>query len=147
MRDDRSSFIRNAKESSTELDALAANVRGDGNETKEWGTDSRAREGAQSPEEQYGRFRPMSQASSLRPFTEQSNSSLNSMPHSMSSDLVRSISRDYPQGVALRGPAPVRGPRDYEGYSNAYGLRSESPVPRPPGSSGTDLWKRGVGFD
>ena len=45
---DRVSFV-NAKESSTELDALAANVRGDGKETMEWGTDSRGREGAQSP--------------------------------------------------------------------------------------------------
>ena len=148
MRDDRSSFIRNAKESSTELDALAANVRGHGKETKEWGIDGRAREGAQSPEEQYGRFRPMSQAS-LRPFTEQSNSSFNSMPHSMSSDL-HGRSRDYAQGGALRGPAPLRGPRDHDGYNNAYGMRSESPAPRPPGSSGTsgtDMWKRGVGFD
>jgi len=147
MRDDRSSFIRNAKESSTELDALAANVKGDGKETREWGTENRTRDGAQSPEEQYGRFRPMSQAS-LRPFTEQSNSSLNSMPHSTSSDLY-GRSREYPQGGPSRGPAPVRGPRDYEGY-NPYGMRSESPAPRPPGSSGTgrtDMWKRGVGFD
>src|SRR5208282_3674239 len=119
-----------AKESSTELDALAANVRGDGKETKEWGADSRPREGAQSPEEQYGRFRPMSQAS-LRPFTEQSNSSFNSVPHSMTSDLY-GRSRDYPQAGASRGPAPVRGPRDFEAYNSAYGPRSESPVPRPP---------------
>src|SRR5205085_9720588 len=49
MRDDRSSFIRNAKESSTELDALAANLKGDGKE-KDWAADGRPREGAQSPE-------------------------------------------------------------------------------------------------
>jgi uncharacterized membrane protein len=152
MRDDRSSFIRQGKESSTELDALAANVRGDGKETMELGTESHAREGALSPEEQYGRFRPMSQ-SSLRPFTGQSNSSFNSAPHSVSSDLF-GRPREYPQGGGvLRGPAPVRGPRDYEGYKDAYGMRSESPAPRPPGTSGTggtggtDMWKRGVGFD
>ncbi len=42
MRDDRSSFIRNAKESSTELDALAANLKGDGKE-KDWAADGRPR--------------------------------------------------------------------------------------------------------
>jgi uncharacterized membrane protein len=145
MRDDRSSFIRNAKESSTELDALAANVRGDGKETIGWGSD-RAREGAQSPEEQYGRFRPMSQHS-LRPFMEQSNSSFSSVPHSTNSDAFSR--RDYSQDGS-RGATPIRGPRGYEGYNNAYGMKSESPVSRPPGSSGiggADMWKRGVGFD
>lgn len=153
MRDDRSSFIRNGKESSTELDALAASVRGDGNETKEWGANDRSREeGAQTPEEQYGRFRPMSQHS-MRPFTTESNTSHNSAPQSTSNDAAFAPPygrppREYsPSG--LRGPAPVRGPRDYEGYSSNYGSRSESPVPRPPGSRGGagDLWKRGVGYE
>jgi uncharacterized membrane protein len=125
MRDDRSSFIRHAKEPSTELDALAANVKGDGRESRDWGLDGSGREGAQSPEEQYGRFRPMSQ-SSLRPFMQQPNPSSASMPHSVSSD------------------APFARP---QGYSSG-GVRG--PAPRVPGSSGTgasDMWKRGVGFD
>ena len=146
MRDDRSSFIRNAKESSTELDALAANVKGDGKDLKEWGNDGRVREGAVSPDEQYGRFRPMSQAS-LRPYTQESNASFNSMqpPHNNSQDpFVRP--RDY-SSSRLAGPTPVRGPRDYDGYNHGYGMRSDSPMGRPPGSSGGDMWKRGVGFD
>lgn len=150
MRDDRSSFIRHAKESSTELDALAANVKGDGKEMREWDTESRARGGAQSPEEQYGRFRPVSQGT-MRPFLDPSNSaSLASVPQSSHSNDGFGMPpygrpKEYSQS-ALR--APVRGPRDYEGYSNAYGARAESPVPRPrtPGSSG-DIWKQGVGFD
>ena len=151
MRDDRSSFIRNAKESSTELDALAANIRGDGKENKEWAAAENRGTGAQSPEEQYGRFRPMSQHS-LRPFTNQSNSSFVSVPHSSSANSEAAFvppygrTREGSGSGPVRGPAPVRGPRDYEGYSNAYS-RSESPVPRPPGSSGGDMWKRGVGFD
>jgi Transient receptor potential (TRP) ion channel len=153
MRDDRSSFIRNAKESSTELDALAASVRGDGTEAKELEINDRSREGAQSPEEQYGRFRPMSQHS-MRPFTADSNATFNSAPPSTSHDAAFSPPygrpREQSQG-GFRGPAPVRGPRDYEGYSsNYYGPRSESPVPRPPGSrggAGVDLWKRGVGYE
>ena len=89
--------------------------------------------------------------SSLRPFTAQSNPSQISMPHQGSGDAAFSRSRDYPQGGGFRGPpAPIRGPRDYDGYHSGYGMRSESPVQRPPGSSGTgasDMWKRGVGFD
>jgi uncharacterized membrane protein len=149
MRDDRSSFIRHAKESSTELDALAANVRGDGKEGKDWGVDTHSRGGAQSPEEQYGRFRPMSQAS-LRPFMEHPNSSMNSMPQSVSSDVAYSRAREYPSPGGPRGAAPpVRGPREYEGYNSPYGMRPESPAPRPGtgGTGGTDMWKRGVGFD
>ena len=144
MRDDRSSFIRNAKESSTELDALAANVRGDGKETTEWDRDSLARGGAQSPEEQYGRFRPMSQHT-LRPFTEQSNASFPSGPSKTAEGFVPPYGRprEYSQG----GPGPSRGPRNYESYPNTDGVRPQSPVPRPPGSSGGDMWKRGVGFD
>ena len=151
MRDDRSSFIRNAKESSTELDALAANIRGaDGKEYKSWGSGPENRgTGAHSPEEQYGRFRPMSQHS-LRPFTNQSNTSFGSMPQSSLANseaaFVAPYGRTRDQIGGPQGPAPVRGPRNYEGHSNSYG-RSESPVPRPPGSSGGDMWKRGVGFD
>jgi uncharacterized membrane protein len=144
MRDDRSSFIRNAKESSTELDALAANVTGDGKDLRGLENDGRVREGAQSPEEQYGRFRPMSQTS-LRPYTQQSDSSFNSMqPPSNNSQDPFARPRESP---GPRGPTPVRGPRDYEGYSHGYGLRSESLMGKPPGSSGGDIWKRGVGFD
>jgi uncharacterized membrane protein len=161
MRDDRSSFIRNAKESSTELDALAANIRGDGKENKEWSASESRGTGAQSPEEQYGRFRPMSQHS-LRPFTNQSNSSFanpstssfGSVPQSGSTDAFAAPygrAREQSGGVAGgRGPAPgaapVRGPREYEGCTSSYG-RPESPAPRPPGSSSGDMWKRGVGFD
>jgi len=144
MRDDRSSFIRHAKESSTELDALAANVKGDGRESKDWGLDGRGREGALSPEEQYGRFRPMSQASA-QPFMEQANPSTTSMPHSISSDAPFARPQGY-SSDGIRGPAPVRGPRDYDGY-HAYG---ESPAPRVGGTSGSgasDMWKRGVGYD
>jgi len=162
MRDDRSSFIRNAKESSTELDALAANLKGDGKE-KEWASDGRPREGAQSPEEQYGRFRPMSQQSGSpfgRPMTPQQPfaavpTSGGNSPN-MGAGFIAppyARNRDYsnsPRGPSpARGPVPVRGPREYEGYSNQYG-RSESPAPRPPpssGSGGADMWKRGVGFD
>jgi uncharacterized membrane protein len=163
MRDDRSSFIRNAKESSTELDALAANVRGDGKENKEWGSD-RPREGAQSPEEQYGRFRPMSQNSNAafgRPLTPQTNAPFTAVPQTSSPNMGGGLapaygrSREYSANGSRgpspnRGPAPVRGPREYEGYSSNYPVRSESPAPRPPGSSstgGADMWKRGVGFD
>lgn len=162
MRDDRSSFIRNAKESSTELDALAANLKGDGKE-KEWALDARAREGAHSPEEQYGRFRPMSQQSgaafSGRPLTPQQPfaavpTSANNSPNMAGGYIAPPYARrdfsNSPRGPSPgRGPVPVRGPREYEGYSNAYG-RSESPAPRPPassGSGGADMWKRGVGFD
>ena len=148
MRDDRSSFIRNAKESSTELDALAANVKGDGKEMKEWDAESRARGGAHSPEEQYGRFRPMSQAT-MRSFLDSShNASFTSVPQtSHSNDGFGAPPFGRPPQSGMR--PPVRGPRDYDGYTNMYGARSESPVPRPrtPGSSGGDMWKRGVGFD
>jgi uncharacterized membrane protein len=143
MRDDRSSFIRNAKESSTELDALAANLKGDGKDVKEWGNEGRL--GAQSPEEQYGRFRPMSQ-SSLRPFTQDSNSSFNTPPNNNSQDPF-SRPREMSSSGLRTGAAPVRGPRDYEGYNHGYAMRSESPLGKPPGSSGGDMWKRGVGFD
>lgn len=162
MRDDRSSFIRNAKESSTELDALAANLKGDGKE-KDWATDGRPREGAQSPDEQYGRFRPMSQQSGApfgRPMTPQQPFAAvptsGDSPNMAAGNFIAppyARNRDYsnaPRGPSpARGPAPVRGPREYEGYSNQYG-RSESPAPRPPpssGSGGADMWKRGVGFD
>jgi uncharacterized membrane protein len=137
MRDDRSSFIRQAKESSTELDALAANVQGDMGSTKEWGMENRVREGAQSPEEQYGRFRPMSQHS-FSPFADQRDGSFQSVNSGMTPPYGRSP------------PKPVtQQPRDYESYSNSYGMRSESPAPRTPGSAGNgaNMWKRGAGFD
>jgi len=160
MRDDRSSFIRQAKESSTELDALAANVKGDSKE-KDWSSDVRGREGAQSPEEQYGRFRPMSQQSGSpfgRPlagsqsqpsFAPVSQRSGNNSPPGQFVAPFAARDRAY-SGPSSRGPSPLRGPRDYEGYSNSYGgtPRSESPLPRPPASSGgNNMWKRGVGFD
>jgi uncharacterized membrane protein len=153
MRDDRSSFMRSGKESSTELDALAANVKGDGKETKEYSADPFANRegGAQSPVEQYGRFRPMSQISGSRPTTNQSNQTFTAVPPNQQYMAPHNRSRDYSQSGSSRGPSPVRGaptgPRNYEGYSNAYGVRSESPAPRPPGSSGGDMWKRGVGYD
>jgi len=147
MRDDRSSFIRNAKESSTELDALAASVRGDGmnKKGKDWSSEFRARDGAQSPEEQYGRFRPMSQ-SQTQPFLATAPMPApgfaNAPPYGARAPASRGVS---PTRVAVPG---VRGPRDYEGYSNAYGIRSESPVPPPSrGNNGGDIWKRGVGYD
>jgi uncharacterized membrane protein len=153
MRDDRSSFMRNGKESSTELDALAANVKGDGKETKEYPTDPFRETGTQSPVEQYGRFRPMSQVST-RPNTNASSQGFAAVPPTGSPNMAAQYiapygrGRDYSQGGS-RGPSPVRAPpsRGYEGYSNSYGVRSESPAPRPPGSSGGDMWKRGVGYD
>jgi uncharacterized membrane protein len=152
MRDDRSSFIRNAKESTTELDALAANVRGDGKEARDWSSEMGPRAGAQSPEEQYGRFRPMSQHS-LGPFTTPSSLSFTSTaPINAGADPFAppSSRQGGMSGTGTPPPRPVRGPREYEGYSSAYGagLRTESPVPQAPGSSGgSDMWKRGIGFD
>jgi uncharacterized membrane protein len=157
MRDDRSSFIRQAKESSTELDALAANVKGD-NKEKDWSTDFRGREGAQSPEEQYGRFRPMSQQSAApfsRPMTGShsqpsfapvSQRSGNNSPAGQVAVPFAQRERAYSGPIQGRGPSPIRGPRDYEGYTSSYGgtPRSESPAPRP---GGNNMWKRGVGFD
>jgi len=147
MRDDRSSFIRNAKESSTELDALAASVRGDGmKEGKDWSSEFRGgRDGAQSPEEQYGRFRPMSQGQT-QPFLATAPAPApkfaNAPPYGARPPGAQGGS---PTRVPIGG---VRGPREYEGYSNAYGMRSESPVPPPSrGNNGGDLWKRGVGYD
>lgn len=166
MRDDRSSFIRHAKESSTELDALAANVKGDGKE-KDWPSDVRGREGAQSPEEQYGRFRPMSQQSAApygRPLTASHSQpsfapvpqrSVNNSPPGQFVAPFAARGREYSDPGSrgpspARGPMPLRGARDYEGYNNSYGgtPRSQSPVPRPPtGGGGGNMWKRGVGFD
>lgn len=160
MRDDRSSFIRQAKESSTELDALAANVKGD-NKEKDWSTDFRGREGAQSPEEQYGRFRPMSQQSAFgRPMTgSQSQPSFtpvrSNSPAPQQQFVAPFVQRERAysgpiQQSQSRSPLPLRGPRDYEGYSSSYGGGSgrESPAPTSQGGGNNgNMWKRGVGFD
>jgi len=100
----------------------------------------------------------MSQISGgTRPNTNQSNQNFAPVPGMGNSPAGQYIApygrtRDYSASGSSRGPSPVRaakGPRDYEGYSNAYPGRSESPLPRPPGSSasGGDMWKRGVGYD